>query len=324
MTIRKRLEYAGIGKRKLIVGNITDPKTNNKVNKCGILYLEKLTENNLCFLNQRSCDVILTKRKIPLDINVSDIPIIISLPDDTKVEIGQEVELQLDLSNYRVRDRNNYRIIYRDIDNIDSLEVRLNNDIKKIEDKIGIKHTRDFSVLYAGDQKELTMLSGQRATFAYQNKVVGLLYKQGMFRPDIHEFTHLILYSYGNPPFLFLEGIPTLMNELLYSHNPNKSFDALSLRYISKNPDFSLSDLMTIDYNASNFHTHYYSLAASFVYYLINLIEIEGVLSCYRLLSRKKTLQENLQIFAEIVGNMFYEVETAWKNCLVWKKGHQC
>lgn len=318
MTIKKRLEYAEIGKKKLIMGSIADPKTNNEVDKQNVLYLEKFAENDLCFLNQWNCNVIIfTKRKLPLESKNTNIPTIISLPDDTNVEIGQEVELCIDLTNYKVRDRNDYRIIYSNEDNIDSFEERLNNDIKKIEDKIGINHIRDFSVLYASNQKELTMLSGQRATFAYQNKVIGLLYKQGMFRPDIHECTHLILYSYGNPPFLFLEGMATLMNEFLYSHNQNRSFDVLSQRYISKNPSFSLSDLMIIDYDASNFHTHYYSLAASFVYYLIQLIKTEGVLTCYRSISRKKSLQENLQIFDKVVGKPFYEIETAWRNHLV-------
>jgi hypothetical protein len=321
MTINKRLEYAGIGKKRLLMGSIVDPKTKNEVDAHDVLYLEEFTEKELCFLDQWNRNiVILTKRKFPIESSVNNIPIIISLPKDTNVGIGQKVELCIDLTNYKIRNRNDYRIIYRNEDNIDSFEERLNDDIKNIEDKIGITHTQDFSVLYAGDQKELTMLSGQHATFAYQNKVIGLLYKQGMFRPDIHECTHFILYQYGNPPFLFLEGMATLMNEFLYSHNQNKSFDTLSRRYISKNQYFSLSDLMIINYDASDFHTHHYSIAASFVYYLIQVIKIEGVLTCYRSLSRKNSLQENLKIFAEVVGKPFYEIETEWRNRLAGKK----
>lgn len=318
MIIKKRLEYAEIGKKKLLMGNISDSKIKSEVDKPNVLYLEEFTENDLYFLNQWNFDlIILTKRKLPLELNIANIPMIISLPNDINVEIGQEVELCIDLTNYKLRDRNDYRIIYKNKDNIDSFEERLNNDIKKIEDIIGVNHTRNFNVLYTGNQKELTMLSGQRATFAYQNKIIGLIYKQGIFRPDIHECTHLILYQYGNPPFLFLEGMATLMSEFLYSHNKNRSFDILSRRYISKNPSFSLSDLMIINYGARNFHTHHYSLAASFVNFLIQSIKIEGVLTCYRLLSRKKSLQENLQIFAEVVGLPFYEVETAWRNRLI-------
>jgi hypothetical protein len=71
-----------------------------------------------------------------------------------------------------------------------------------------------------------------------------------------------------------------------------------------------------MNYGATNFNFHYYFLAASFVYNLIKLIGMDRMLKCYKLLSRKKSLQENLQIFAQIVGSSFCEIETSWINHL--------
>lgn len=321
MTIAKQfLVYREIGKTLLVSGTISNSKTIIDKNIPKLFYFENFTEkdlDNLCRCNYEF--IIFTKRKLPINLSSTYVPLIISLPNDTDVVQGQQIELSINLTNYKLIDCNDCRIIYKNIDNINFFRDRLLNDIKEIENRIGVKHTNQFSVVYTDNTEELFTLTGQKSTFAYQNKVIGLFYKKGMFRPDIHEITHLVLYSYGTPPFLFLEGIATMMSEFLYSTSKTKSFDILSQRYITENPNFSLSSLLNTHYQSHNFHTHFYSISASFVSFLITLVKIEGVLQCYFSLSRNKSLQENLQIFSEIVGSSFFEVEAAWKKTILRK-----
>lgn len=79
-----------------------------------------------------------------------------------------------------------------------------------------------------------------------------VLYNEKSALPEIHEITHLYLYQLGKPSFLFLEGMPTLMEQLLpRCSNEITPLDTVACNSFVLNRKLRIHEMLNKDYLGS-------------------------------------------------------------------------
>jgi hypothetical protein len=279
------------------------------------IYIEKITASILNeILRQGNIKAIFTKSTVPINISSEvKLPLIITLPVEAEISEGILAVVEVDLRGYFVYDTEAMRLVYWQELNFSQLYNRLICDFNTVETYLDLKPISRINVIFARNINDLFSLTGQKSTFAYRDQIMGLIYKTGMYRPDIHEYTHVLLYKLGEPPFIFLEGMATLISDLLFSKNNNrKSFNLLASMFLKKYPSYSLEDLFTVNYTSEHYHINMYYISASFICYLIQCYGLDLVKMCYKRISRINDLARNLEVFKSIIGKSLEVVENEW------------
>lgn len=283
------------------------------------IYIEKITLPVLKeILLQSQIQAVFTKSKLPISIRYEfKLPYIFTLPTEAEITEGCLAVVEVDLAGYSVYDSETMYLVYwRELD-LQQLYNRLVSDFNAVEAYLGIKPVNKINVIFARDLYDLFSLTGQKSTFAYHDIMMGLIYKAGKYRPDIHEYTHVLLFNLGEPPFIFLEGMATLASDLVFTKDSNKkSFDLLASMFLKKYSTYSLEDLFTVNYSSANYHIHMYYISASFVYYLIKNFGLDQVKTCYKKISRMDDRTSSLEVFRTIIGTPLEEVQKEWLSAL--------
>lgn len=283
------------------------------------IYIEKMTVSILSEIaGKGDIEAVFTKSRLPISTSSKmKLPYIFTLPMDVEIPEGGIVVVEIDLIGYSVYDSNAMHLLYWQELNLTQLHSRLVDDFNAVETYLGLKPTNQINVIFAKDLNDLFNFTGQSSTFAYQDRIMGLIYKSGKYRPDFHEYTHILLYRLGAPPFIFLEGMATMASDLLFAKDNNrKSFDLLASMFLKKYSTYSLEDLFTVNYSSENYHIHMYYISASFVYYLTRNFGMDQVKTCYKNISRLDDRFRNLEMFRSIIGKPLEEVQKEWLSAL--------
>jgi len=145
---------------------------------------------------------------------------------------------------------------------------------------------------------------------------VHLLYTETIKPLGEHEDTHLLSLPWGLAIGFFQEG--------LAEHLVGQAWDGKShLEHVregyNKNIYPSLTDFL--DHQAwlktdDSLAIYFYSLAGSFVSFLITTFDKDRFESFYRQLNRNNTKQQNSQLFQSVYGKSIGEVEIAFKKAM--------
>lgn len=304
------------GEKETIAGMISEFTDSLQLNNQSFIYCECFTPAllNMIRAGSHCIQAIFSKEIVPVQLyRATDLPYIFTLPAGAAVNDFSQAILEIDLTNYLRKEYDTFDLIYWKAYEMEHLYYRLTGDFKLVENYLGITRQQRLQVIFAKDIQDLSGLTGQNSSFAYRNLVMGLTYKSGKYRPELHEYTHILLYDWGSPPFLFLEGMATLISDLLLiSENNRKSFDILSKGFLKKYPAYHLKELFTVNYKSENYHIHMYHISASFVYYLIRIFGLEKVKEGYQVICRKNGLRDNLSIFQSVFGKPLEMLEKEW------------
>ncbi|MEK5034052.1 hypothetical protein MKY96_21555 [Paenibacillus sp. FSL R7-0302] len=304
------------GEKDTIAGIICEFTDSLQIINQSFIYCESVTPALLNKIRAGShcIKAIFSKEIVPVQLyGVTDLPYLFTLHAGAAVNGCSQAILEIDLTDYLRKEYDTFDLMYWKAYEVEHLHHRLTGDFTLVENYLGITRQQRLQVIFAKDINDLSDLTGQNSSFAYRNLVVGLTYKLGKYRPELHEYTHILLYNWGSPPFLFVEGMATLISDLLLiNENNRKSFDILSKVFLKKYPVFHLKELFTVDYKSENFHIHMYHISASFVYYLIRIFGLDKVKEGYQIICRKNGLSDNLSVFQSLFGQPLEMVEKEW------------
>lgn len=157
-------------------------------------------------------------------------------------------------------------------------------------------------------------------TYAYKDKfiVVFDINQDGQHKleltshSELHEMLHILLYDAGKPPFLFLEGFPTM-----------------AMNYESKGPDWrkwiSRTEIETV-FSRENIlsglfenqdnrieDTNSYLIAATFLSWLVDLLGPHPIAEAYKELSTNNDDKTNYNVFERIFGASLAVYEKKWR-----------
>lgn len=131
-----------------------------------------------------------------------------------------------------------------------------------------------------------------------------------------HEDTHLLTLQLGFPISFFQEGLAEAMvGKSMFGTEHNK----IIIEDIKKGQKINIEDLMsqqgwldTPDENAE----FYYSIAGSFVKYLLDTIDLVTFKELYLKIDRKNIAEENIKIFESIILMSIADFEKKWQKSI--------
>ena len=283
-----------------------------------ILYVRRLDGlEDLIQDNKKIKAVILFRPCAPIILQgKTDWPVIVYVQDDLSHLVGRNIEVIIDLSSFEFVSMGNMDMIISKSLDRKLLQERLISDAKKLEHFLDVPTPKHVHIIMAKDICELKMLTGRDSTFSYGNKVLGTVYRAGQFRPEVHEYTHILMFNQGDPPLAFVEGLATITNDILLSRGKKKTFDILAIKTLRSFPDFTIDKLFSFSaYGVGNTAFLYY-VAASFLAYLLKEYGMAKVKECYRRLSCYHLKSKNIQILEEIYGANLTWLESNWMKYL--------
>jgi len=128
-----------------------------------------------------------------------------------------------------------------------------------------------------------------------------------------HEDTHLLSLQMGLPISLFQEGLAECMvGKSMFGNEHNKIIREGTGKGLTVNIRNLMSQqgwLDTPDEEAE----FYYSIAGSFVRYLLDTLDLQTFKELYSEMDRKKTAEENVKVFESIALMPIMNVEAKWQ-----------
>lgn len=168
--------------------------------------------------------------------------------------------------------------------------------------------------------EDMEMFAGYRCEGkSYKDSYAFIFFDEMSALPEIHEMTHLYLYRLGRPPFLFLEGMPTLMEQLLPKCAPNVTvLRSVAHNAFILNRNLRISDMLSSEYihTALARNSGSYFFAASFLNWCREIYGWEKLKRCYVEYSHNKDEALKKDIFFTIFGISIIDAEKQWLRTL--------
>lgn len=206
-------------------------------------------------------------------------------------------------------------------------ESLVKNDIEEIKDKQESAYAKIINTLklqepkqkikyyfYSSQDKKAELMGdgwfGQsicnefevHAVYNEKDKVVGE-----------HEDTHLLSLQMGLPISLFQEGLAECMvGKSMFGNEHNKVIREGTERGLKINMKDLMSQQSWLDTPDEEVE-FYYSIAGSFVKYLLDTIDLQTFKKLYSKMGRKNTAEENIKVFESITLIPITNVETKWQ-----------
>ena len=131
-----------------------------------------------------------------------------------------------------------------------------------------------------------------------------------------HEDTHLLTLQLGFPISFFQEGLAEAMvGKSMFGNEHNK----IIIEGIKKGLKINIKNLMSqqgwLD-TPDEYAEFYYSIAGSFIKYLLNTIDLITFKELYLKIDRKNTAEENIKIFESIILMPITDFEKGWQKSI--------
>lgn len=171
-------------------------------------------------------------------------------------------------------------------------------------------------VCFLREIEDVEMFAGYKCEgVSYRDKYALVFFNERNALPEIHEITHLFLYQLGKPPFLFLEGMPTLMEQLLPQCSPEITLlNSVARNAYIINRKLRISDMLNKEYvyTAQAKNSGAYFVAASFLKWCKEKYGWEKLKYCYVKYAFNGDKIIDKDIFFSVFGISIVDAEKQW------------
>lgn len=199
---------------------------------------------------------------------------------------------------------------------IQIIKARQESAYEKIISTLKIKEPGQKIIYYfypSQEKKEELMGDGWYGQSIYNEFTVHAIYNEQDKVVGEHEDTHLLSLQMGLPISLFQEGIAECMVESsMFGNNHN---DVLKMG-MERGLEPNLTELMSQEgwLNTPDREAEfYYSIAGSFIRYLLDIIDLDTFKKLYSDMSRDNTKEKNIEIFESTTRMSIENAEAKWQ-----------
>lgn len=297
-----------------------------------IVIKEKIEElNELAMFKRNGFIAIITSDRIGIEmVKYEAIPYIFTVDEKSLKLIysmdNEKVHLLVDLTMFKSIELKYYDIVYWGEVDKNVMYSRIKESYKLLVsffEKYRIYFQRRFSIYYFSNIKQQLNYALLDTSYAYKNHFVVLQSEEYMESKycsfsETHELAHLILYELGKSVFIFEEGLPTLLSELLHKSNEIFNFNIKAKKAL-KNDYKECKVLQKLIFTTSKKLTDkvYYELAASFLFWMNKILGMDKILECYKKINIYNDYQTNVINFFKITGTEINEAEAQWRNYIM-------
>lgn len=199
---------------------------------------------------------------------------------------------------------------------IEKIKVKQEFSYKKITATLNLKGS-DKKITYyfypSQEKKAELMGDGWYGQSIYDEFIVHAVYNEEHKVVGEHEDTHLLTLQLGYPVSFLQEGIAEAMvGKSMFGNEHNKIVQEGLSRDLKIDLENLISAQQTWLDTPDEEAEFYYSVAGSFVKYLLENIAIEKFKQLYGSNSRENAKKDNIKIFEEIVGKDIKVFEKEW------------
>ncbi len=204
---------------------------------------------------------------------------------------------------------------------IESIKTRQESAYTKITQLLKLQKSKHKIIYYfysSQEEKAKLMGDGWYGQSIYDEFTIHAIYNEKDKVVGEHEDTHLLSLQLGLPISLFQEGLAEFMvgkSMFLNEHNEVIRKALKSGLLIDMQSLMSQEGWMNTPDEEAEF---YYSIAGSFVEYLINTFGIEPFKELYKAMDRKNDKEKNLEIFKKTLGIRFDDLISKWLKNIIF------
>jgi hypothetical protein len=198
---------------------------------------------------------------------------------------------------------------------IKKIKARQESSYLKITQNLKLENPDQKIIYYfysSQDKKAEFMGDGWFGQTIYNEFIIHAVYNEEDKVLGEHEDTHLLSLQMGLPISFFQEGLAEAMvGSSMFGNEHNKIVSDGVKKGLSVDVKSLMSQQGWLD-TPDDEPEFYYSIAGSFVKYLMEKLDLKTFKELYSAMDRKNTAEENIKIFELVTSLSFTEVESKW------------